>query len=77
MTLRIISSTDVLYDGEVDAVTLPGAMGSFTVLAHHAPLVSTLSGGNISYRRGDSISEILAEGGVVDVNNDVVSVCLF
>ena len=31
-------------------VTLPGTMGSFTVLRNHASLISTLTPGNIAYR---------------------------
>ena len=47
MILKIISTEDVLFDGEVDAVTLPGQKGSFTVLNNHASIVSSLVAGNI------------------------------
>ena len=32
MVLEIISSEQILFKGEVESVTLPGAKGSFTVL---------------------------------------------
>ncbi|MBO7382967.1 MAG: F0F1 ATP synthase subunit epsilon [Muribaculaceae bacterium] len=77
MTLRIISSTDTLFDGEVTSVTLPGAKGSFMVLQNHASLVSTLVAGKIVYVVDDAPVEIEVSGGLVDVDNNVVSVCIF
>ena len=78
MTLRIISATDIVFEGEVSSVTLPGTMGSFTVLPRHAALISTLVKGSISYRTPDSAEHTVAtEGGLVDVDSDVISVCIY
>ena len=76
MTLKIISSTEVLFQGEVDAVTLPGQKGSFTVLNNHASIVSTLTEGNIAYHTAEGSSSVHIDGGLVDVDNNVVSVCV-
>ena len=46
MVLEIISSEQILFKGEVESVTLPGAKGSFTVLENHASLISTLDAGD-------------------------------
>lgn len=79
MLLKIISSESIIFQGEVKAVTLPGAMGAFTVLNNHASLISTLSAGKISYTVSESENELQQniEGGIVDVDNNVVSVCLY
>lgn len=87
MTLKIISAERVLFQGEAAQVTLPGDAGSFTVLPHHASLVSTLAAGRISYRvaaSGDGAAPSEADrhfddikGGIVDVDRDVVSVCVY
>lgn len=79
MTLRIISPTDILFEGEARSVTLPGALGSFTVLPHHASLISTLVPGNIAYRTeaGEEQTVATTSGGLVDVDNDIVSVCIY
>lgn len=58
-------------------VTLPGEMGQFTVLPRHASLVSTLVKGKIKYAEGPSRHELEIDGGIVDVDNDVVSVCIY
>jgi len=77
MTLKIISATDVIFEGEVDAVTLPGAKGSFTVLNNHASLISTLVAGSITYRSGSETSVAAIDGGIADVDSNVVSVCVY
>jgi len=77
MTLRIISPTDIVFDGEVANVTLPGAMGAFEVLPRHAALISTLVKGDIIYTAAGEKHSVATDGGLVDVANDVVSVCLY
>lgn len=77
MTLKIISAEDVLFSGEVELVTLPGEKGAFTVLNNHASLISTLVPGKIVYDEGGKRSEMEIDGGLVDVDENVVSVCVF
>lgn len=45
--LTIAKVGENLFDGEAVSVTLPGAEGVFTVLAHHEPFVSELKKGEI------------------------------
>lgn len=78
MTLNIISADNVLYRGTVSMVTLPGSMGEFTVLQNHASLLATLTGGSIRYTDetgAQSATEIT--GGIVDVDSNIVSVCVY
>ncbi|MCM1518131.1 MAG: ATP synthase F1 subunit epsilon [Pseudoflavonifractor sp.] len=77
MILKVISAQDVLFEGEVDSVTLPGAKGSFTVLHNHASLISTLDAGVIVYKHNGADKELEISGGLVDVDNNVVSVCIY
>ncbi len=77
MTLKIISTEDILFEGEVNAVTLPGANGSFTVLNNHASLISTLVAGTISYEHDGERGELPISGGIVDVDRNIVSVCIY
>lgn len=76
MTLKIISAAEILFEGEVSSVTLPGQMGSFTVLANHASLISTLVEGDIFYVENGERRNKHIDGGIVDVDNNVVSVCV-
>ena len=43
--LDIVSPDKEIFNGEVDSVTLPGTLGSFTILSQHAPIVSSLKAG--------------------------------
>jgi len=42
MILEIITPDKVVYSGQVKLVRLPGSQGSFEILNHHAPIISTL-----------------------------------
>lgn len=78
MTLNIISAEAILYSGKVSSVTLPGSMGEFTVLHNHASLLATLVAGTIRYT-DEAGAEHTTEvtGGIADVDNNVVSVCVY
>ena len=78
MTLDIISAHEVMFKGEADSVTLPGELGQFTVLRNHAPIISVLVEGKVSYRTSDgSEKDLSIKGGIADVENNVVSVCIY
>lgn len=78
MTLKIISAEDILFEGEVTSVSLPGTNGRFTVLKNHASLISTLVEGNIVFTTsGGEEQERHVLGGLVDVDNNIVSVCIY
>lgn len=74
MLLEILTPDKKVFEGEVAAVNLPGTMGGFEVLNHHAPLISTLEDGKLIIRQGAGKEDVyLITGGVVEVlNNKVV-----
>lgn len=78
MTLEIISAHEILFKGEVDMVTLPGELGSFTVLKNHAPLISVLTAGKVVYRTTEEhVDYVDIKGGLADVVDNVISVCIY
>ena len=78
MTLKIISAEKVEYTGEVESVTMPGVIGSFTVLDHHASMISALGAGNIEYGPKNGRKESRGiKGGIADIKDNVVSVCIY
>ena len=79
--LEIFSPEKEIFSGEVEHVTLPGTMGSFTILPQHAPImhapiISSLQAGTLSYvtKEGEHSEEI--HGGFVEMNGNKVSVCV-
>ncbi len=47
MLLEIITPDKKVYSGRVKLVQLPGTKGTFEILSHHAPIISTLEKGRI------------------------------
>jgi F-type H+-transporting ATPase subunit epsilon len=75
MTLEILTPDKKVYEGEVTSVTLPGTVGSFEILNHHAPIISTLQDGKLIVRGGAGKEEVfLVHGGVVEASNNKVVV---
>ena len=73
--LKIISPEGVIFDGEVAKASFPGALEPFMVLYNHAPLISTLKAGKISWS-GAKDEELAIEAGFVEVNNNIVVACV-
>lgn len=78
MKIEIISPEKVLFRGEAEAVTLPGVMGSFTIMHNHAPIISILTKGTIEYGSvaGGSKATIPVESGFVEGKNNIISICV-
>jgi len=76
MHLEIISPEKIIYKGEVDSVTLPGAVGLFTILNHHAPIISVLKNGVVIYKVGEDEQKIEINSGFVEAKQNMVSVCI-
>ncbi|WP_080904717.1 F0F1 ATP synthase subunit epsilon [Parabacteroides sp. Marseille-P3160] len=78
MRLDILSPEGSLFGGNVDSVTLPGVVGSFTVLKNHAPLISALQAGKIKYKVSGSGEEceVDVKGGFTEVKKNMISVCI-
>jgi len=45
--LEIVTSERSVFKGEATSLSLFGALGSMTILAHHAPLITELRQGTV------------------------------
>lgn len=76
MTLEILTPVGPLMDAvQVDAVFLPGTLGEFEVLPHHAPIISSLEAGDIRYRVGGDEASVRISSGFAMVKDDHIEVC--
>lgn len=72
--LEIVSPQGIIFEGDIDQITLPGVDGAITVLPHHAALFTKLAEGEIEVvELGKRISYIIA-GGFFEINNNKASV---
>ena len=54
--LQVLTPTDTLFEGNVSKVELPGDKGRFMVMRNHAPVISSLSEGDVVYMSaGDEV----------------------
>jgi F-type H+-transporting ATPase subunit epsilon len=75
MHLEIITPEKTVYTGEVEAVKLPGAEGSFGILNNHAPLIATLKKGTVKVTdAAKKVENFVINGGVVEVLNNKIIV---
>ena len=74
MYLEIVTPDQKVFEGEVQSATFPGTDGSFQILNHHAPLLSTLKKGKIVYKDKKNEYDVTIDGGVVEVLNNKVIV---
>lgn len=71
MQLEILTPDKKLFSGEASSVTVPGSVGSFTVLNDHAPIVSTLEKGEIMVNSG-AIKFAIKSGVIEVLKNNVI-----
>ena len=77
MKLEILTPEKRLFSGDVAYVTLPGTLGPFTVLANHAPIISSLNrGGKITFVQEGKEESIEIGSGFAEVLNNHIIVCV-
>ena len=72
LTLEITTPMRMVVAEEVDEVVAPGSEGYFGVLPGHAPFLTTLGIGIVTYRVGRDEQKLAVAGGFCEVRNDKV-----
>ena len=77
MKLEIIAPEGFIFTGNVTSVSVPGTYSAFTILKNHAPIISSLTKGVITYVLADEREcQICIDGGFVEVYNNLITVCV-
>ncbi len=74
LTLEVATPTRPVVTEAVDEVIIPGGEGYFGVLPGHAPLLTTLGIGELTYRAGSDERHLAVADGFAEVRNDKVIV---
>src|SRR5262245_7624290 len=72
MRFELATPIRLLVSRDVDEVVAPGTEGYFGVLPGHAPFLTTLGSGEVSYRSGREESALAVSGGFAEVTGDHV-----
>ena len=69
MKVEIVTPEDIVYQGEISLIQLPGVDGLFELLDNHAPMIAMLSAGNVKVIEKSNNQTIFfsVQGGVVEV----------
>ena len=74
MQLEVATPVRQMVSTEVDEVVAPGSEGYFGVLPGHAAFLTTLTAGELTYRKGRDERHLAVIGGFAEVNADRVVV---
>ncbi len=74
LKLEIVTPDEQLFKGEVDEVVVPGEDGCLGILPGHAPLISTLQSGVLTYKVQGQETHLFCGAGFVEVLPDSVAV---
>jgi F-type H+-transporting ATPase subunit epsilon len=74
LKLDIVTVERLVYSEDVDMVIAPGTDGEMAILPRHAPLLTSLTYGELRVRRGDDENSFAISGGYMEVQPDRVTV---
>jgi F-type H+-transporting ATPase subunit epsilon len=75
LSVEIVTNERIVYsETDVDMVSAPGSEGVLGILPNHAPLVTTLSAGELRIKKGGSEETMVVFGGFMEVLPDKVIV---
>lgn len=64
---KIVTPEGVIYESEIEKVTIPTKSGQITVLPNHAPLVSVLKAGELVVQKGEATLSMAVSGGIIEI----------
>lgn len=73
--LKIVTPDQLFFEGEVEHVMAPGYNGYLGILENHAPFVTPVTKGDLTWREpGGKTSVVKVEGGFLEVSKNRVLV---
>jgi len=71
--LEVVTPAGAVVSEDVDIVNAPGYGGDFGVLANHAPFLSTIKIGLLTYEQGNDRKSLMISGGFSEVSNNKIT----
>lgn len=74
LKFELVTPQRKVVSEEVNEITATGTLGEFGVLPGHAPFLTSLKIGELSYKKGGAVQYLAVNSGYFEVVNDVVTV---
>lgn len=71
--LEVVTPSGAVVNDDVDIVNAPGYGGDFGVLANHAPFLSTVKIGLLTYEKSNTRESLMISGGFCEVSNNKIT----
>jgi F-type H+-transporting ATPase subunit epsilon len=71
--LEVVTPRGAVLSEDVEIVSAPGYGGEFGVLANHAPFLSTIKVGVMTYKKGGVVEQIMISGGFCKVSDNKIT----
>lgn len=74
--LQVISTQKVIFQGNVSVARFPGKKSAFTVMKDHAPILSLLEKGFITYEGPYGKGKVPVSSGFVQIRKNEIYACI-
>jgi F-type H+-transporting ATPase subunit epsilon len=74
LKVDLVTPYKKILSEEVDEITATGALGEFSVLPGHAPFLTSLKIGELTYKKGGQLYHLALNWGYFEVEDDKVTV---
>jgi len=74
LKLVIVAPYGLVFDDDVDEITADGSEGQFGVLPGHAPFLTALRIGMLTYKKGTEVGYVFVNRGFAEVTPEKVTV---
>jgi len=74
LRLEIVTPYGLVFSDDVDEFTATGSEGEFGVLPGHAPFLTTLKVGMLTYKKGSETGIFFVSGGYAEVGPDKATI---
>lgn len=74
LQLEIVTPDRLLVNEQVEEVQIPGKSGYLDALPQHAPLITEMASGELTYKRGGTVNRLAVSWGFAEVLPDKVTI---
>lgn len=74
ISLEVVTPERIVFNDNVEFISLPGAEGRLGILPEHAPLITPLKVGQVNIKQGKDEIKMAVTGGIVETKDSKVVV---